>query len=51
MDKIAASKTKDPVVVMQYIDKMTRNYEENAKGPQKYQIINDYMKVFTATAL
>jgi hypothetical protein len=29
---------------------MTRNYEKEAKGPQKYQILNDYMKVFTPIA-
>lgn len=51
LDKISASKVKDPAVVMNYIDQMTRNYEQNAKGPQKYQILNDYMKVFTPVAL
>lgn len=36
---------------MNYIDEMTRNYEQNARGPQKYEILNDYMKVFTPIAL
>lgn len=36
---------------MGYIGDITRNYERNAKGPQKYEIFNDYMKVFTPLAL
>lgn len=36
---------------MSYIEQMTKAYEQNARGPQKYQILNDYMKVFTPIAL
>lgn len=36
---------------MGYIGDMTRTYERNARGPQKYEILNDYMKVFTPLAL
>lgn len=50
LDKISASGTKDHNQIMSYIGQMTKNYEENAKGPQKYEILNDYMKVFTPIA-
>lgn len=50
LDRIAQSKTRDQATIMSYINDMTRNYESQAKGPQKYEILNDYMKVFTPIA-
>lgn len=35
---------------MGFIKDMTRNYQASAKGPQKYEILNDYMRVFTPIA-
>ena len=29
---------------------MKRNYEHQARGPEKYTIYNDYMKIFTPVA-
>ena len=50
LDQISTSKTRDHGQITSYIDQMTKNYEQNAKGPQKYEILNDYMKVFTPIA-
>lgn len=51
LDQITASRVKEPAQIMNYIEQMTRNYEQNARGPQKYEILNDYMRVFTPLAL
>jgi hypothetical protein len=36
LEQIVASKIKDPTQINNYINQMTKNYEQNARGPQKY---------------
>lgn len=40
------SKASDHAYVTGQLENMTKTYEQEAKGPNKHQILSDYMKVF-----